>query len=208
MALRVGSCDYNRAFLTGISNICAFLRSLRLNPVCTAWFFFFFKLVKSRFPCSHITPLHVLLFIEKYAPCAVFSCSWITVFLPAPARLTSVCLSLSLPPCFSAISKTKREQEKLVRSQSLCGSDSRRPVKENWEMQQHPQPQMEAAAHCVSQSFAGIKRLMWQMIRSCVIQIIFHDYEEDEAGPQDIIFPYLTPKQICLPIALKLPRYH
>lgn len=43
------------------------------------------------------------------------------------------------------------------------------------------------------------------MIRSCVAQVIFHIYEEVEAGPQDIVFPYLTPKQICLPIALKLP---
>lgn len=66
--------------------------------------------------------------------------------------------SFSQSSCFSVVSETKREQEKLVWSQSVCGSDSRRPVQENREMQQHPQPQMEAAAHCVSQSLAGIAR--------------------------------------------------
>lgn len=64
----------------------------------------------------------------------------------------------SLSLCFSAVSKTEREQEKLVWSQSLCGSDSRRAVQENREMQQHPQPQMETASHCVSQSHARITR--------------------------------------------------
>lgn len=63
--------------------------------------------------------------------------------------------------CFSNISKIKREQEKLVWSQSLRGSYSWWPVEENWEMHQHPQSQMEAAAHCVSQSLARIIKLIW-----------------------------------------------
>lgn len=60
--------------------------------------------------------------------------------------------------CFSAISKTERKQEELVCSQSLCGSDSWRAIQENREMQQHSQPQMETAGHCVSQHNW---RVMW-----------------------------------------------
>uniref|UniRef100_A0A3P9MXD7 HECT-type E3 ubiquitin transferase n=1 Tax=Poecilia reticulata TaxID=8081 RepID=A0A3P9MXD7_POERE len=47
-----------------------------------------------------------------------------------------------------AISKTERKQEELVCSQFLCGSDGRRAIQENGEMQQHSQSQMETAAHC------------------------------------------------------------
>lgn len=81
-------------------------------------------------------------------------------FFFTPHRLTVHCLIHHLSFCFSAISKAKREQEKLVWSQSLRGSDGRRPIQEDREMQQYPQPQMEAAAHCVSQSFARMSALL------------------------------------------------
>lgn len=72
-------------------------------------------------------------------------------FLISGTIVTNHCPGLmSLPSSFSAISETQREQEELVWSQSLCGSDGRWPVQENREMQQHPQPKVEAAAHCVS----------------------------------------------------------
>lgn len=77
---------------------------------------------------------------------------------------TDSLLHFSVSSCFSNISKTKREQEKLVWSQSLCGSNSRWPVEENWEMQQHPQSKMEATSHCVSQSLTVITTPIWHLI--------------------------------------------
>lgn len=67
--------------------------------------------------------------------------------------------------CFSAISKTERKQEELVWSQSLCGSDGRRPVQKDREVHKHAQSQMEAATHCVSWSHIGFNTLMSCLIR-------------------------------------------
>lgn len=124
---------------------------ISLNSFCTV--FFLCQLLQDRM--NHKSYSCVLLLYLKM--CALFPCSWILRG------------SLSSSPCFSAVSKTKREQEKLVWSQSLCGSDGRRPVQENWEMQQHPQPQMEAAAHCVSYNLARITRTIWHLITFLMI---------------------------------------
>lgn len=91
-------------------------------------------------------------------------CSSFRIFCSFCTDTTDSLLHFSTSCFFSNISKTKREQEKLVWSQSLRGSYSRWPVEENWEMHQHPQSQMEATAHCVSQSLAGIIALIWYLI--------------------------------------------
>lgn len=82
--------------------------------------------------------------------------------------------------CFSFIRKAEREQEELVWSQSLRGSVGGGPVQENREMQQHPQPQMEAATHCVSHSLCEavgdifiIALLL--LIHLCIVTLLFEN---------------------------------
>jgi len=58
--------------------------------------------------------------------------------------------------CFSAVGEAQGEQEELVRPQSLRRGGGGRPVQKDGDMQQHPQPQVEAAPHCVSRRSADL----------------------------------------------------
>ncbi len=50
----------------------------------------------------------------------------------------------------SSFSQAEGKQKELVWSQSICGGSRRWPVKEDWEVQQYTQSQMEAGSHSVS----------------------------------------------------------
>ena len=50
----------------------------------------------------------------------------------------------------SSLCEAEGKQEELVWAESLCRGGCGRPIQEDREMHQHPQPQMETAHHCVS----------------------------------------------------------